>query len=215
MHTFLSRVLTRLPGFEEIGMNSVSSNRQASLWLGNHCRLSNGPVAHIEHMGVSACACRAVHLRFAVSCSGHHSHCFLVLGLQLVVRSLKDVPFLISFIGEPPPLGQSTLPDSFRRKGTLPSQRAGLKNRREHGVPPWLVLRGFLVHNPSLCEYVNRLEVPPQEIKLILNTIRCFQVLDFLTQIERTSFPFSLRPRVYGTRRDKPVSRTVGIRSVE
>ena len=52
LHTVLSR--KRLPGFEEIGMISASSIRLPLLWPGNHHCLSNGPVAHIEHMGVSA-----------------------------------------------------------------------------------------------------------------------------------------------------------------
>ena len=33
----LSRVMKRLPGFEEIGMISASSNRQRSLWPGSFC----------------------------------------------------------------------------------------------------------------------------------------------------------------------------------
>ena len=39
-----------------------------------------------------------VHLRSALSGKGHHGHCFLVLGLQLVVRSLEDVHFFISLV---------------------------------------------------------------------------------------------------------------------
>ena len=48
----------RLQGFEEIGMVPVLSSRQPSLWPGNHYRLSDGAVAHIARMEISARACR-------------------------------------------------------------------------------------------------------------------------------------------------------------
>ena len=54
----------------------------------------------------------------------------------------------------------------------------------------WLTLEivDEVVYNPSSSEYFNRLNVCPQVIKQILNTIRCFPVLYSFTRIECTSF---------------------------
>ena len=68
-----------------------------------------------------------------------------------------------------------------------------------HGVSPWHVLLDFLtwlaleiadevVHNPSSSEYVHRLDVYPQLIKQIVNSIRGFHVLYFFTLIEGSCF---------------------------
>ena len=79
------------------------------------------------------------------------------------------------------------------------SQSSSTRNRRVHGVCPWLVLLDFLtwltleiadevVHNPSSSEYVHRLDVYPQLIKQIVNSIRGFHVLYFFTLIEGSCF---------------------------
>ena len=59
-----------------------------------------------------------------------------------------------------------------------------------HDFLTWLTLEivDEVVYNPSSPEHFNRLKVRPQVIKQILNTARCFQVLESFTRFEGTSF---------------------------
>ena len=104
LHTVLSCVIKRLPGFV----------------LPELFELGLATFKRLRFPKELSCS---VHFRSALSCHGHHGHCVLVLGLQLVVRSLEDWHFLIAFVWNPASWAEYA-PRLFSTQVNTPSQSA-------------------------------------------------------------------------------------------